>query len=72
MDGTSFWCFQLWLILLTLVNSPLNSCGFKENCFKTVFLLSMALGKRRSEIYDLSCSEVQFSEESVSFGTFPG
>lgn len=67
--------WDLALVLSTLISSPfepLESCGFKELTFKTVFLLALASGRRRSEIHALSCSEVQFSGDSVSLGMFPG
>lgn len=67
--------WDLALVLSALVDSPfepLDACGFKELTFKTVFLLALASGRRRSEIHALSYSEVQFSEDLVSLDTFPG
>ena len=70
--------FPKWdiAVVLSALNSspfePLDSCGFKELTFKTVFLTALASGRRRSEIHALSCSDVQFSDQSVSLSTFPG
>ena len=37
-----------------------------------MFLTAAASGRRRSEIQPLSCSDIQFSGQSVSLSTFPG
>ena len=49
---------------------PLDSCGFKELTYKTVVLTNLASG--HSKIHALSCSDVKFSDQSVSLSTFPG
>ena len=67
--------WDLALVLSTLSGDlfePLQSCGFKELTFKTVFLTALATGRRRSEIHAFSSAEVQFSNVSVSLCTFPG
>lgn len=67
--------WDLSVVLSSLLDSPfepLEACGFKELTWKTVFLLALASGRRRSELHALSFSDVQFSEHSVSLSTFPG
>ena len=67
--------WDLAIVLAALSNAPfepLEECGFKELTLKTVFLTALASGRRRSEIHALVCSDIKFSEHSVSLGTFPG
>ena len=67
--------WDLAIVLAALSNAPfepLEECGFKELTLKTVFLTALASGRRRSEIHALVCSDIEFSEHSVSLGTFPG
>ena len=65
--------WDLALVLSTLSGDlfePLQSCGFKELTFKTVFLTALATGRRRSEIHAFSSADVQFSNELVSLYNF--
>ena len=67
--------WDLAIVLAALSNAPfepLEECGFKELTLKTVFLTALASGRRRSEIHALVCSDIEFSEHSVTLGTFPG
>ena len=67
--------WDLAVVLSSLLSSPfepLETCGFKELTWKTIFLLALASGRRRSELHAFSVSHVQFSEHSVSLSTFPG
>ena len=70
--------FPKWdlAVVLTALNTtpfePLESCGFKELTYKTVFLTALASGRRRSEIHALSCHDVHFTDQSVNLMTFPG
>lgn len=67
--------WDLAVVLTTLVSDifePLQTCGFKELTFKTVFLTALATGRRRSEIHAFSATDAQFSDGSVSLCTFPG
>ena len=70
--------FPKWglAIVLAVLSSapfePLKECGFKELTLKTFFLTALAWGRRRSEIHALVCSNIEFSEHSVSLGTFLG
>ena len=71
---THFPKWDLALVVSTLSGELfeiLQSCGFKELTSKTVFLTALATGRRRSEIHAFSSADVQFSDESVSFCTFP-
>ena len=72
---THFPKWDLAVVLSALTTSPfepLETCGFKEMTFKTVFLIALASGRRRSEIHALSYSDVHFSDHSVTLSTFPG
>ena len=63
------------MVLTVLVSppfEPLESCDFKELTLRTVLLLALALGQRRSEIHTLSYSKVRLFEDSESLGMFPG
>ena len=67
--------WDLTLVLSSLLAppyEPLESCGFKELTLKTVFLIAFASGRRRSEVHAFSVTDVQFSDQSVTFFTFPG
>lgn len=67
--------WDLAIVLSTLAGDifePLQTCGFKELTFKTVFLTALATGRRRSEIHAFSAALAQFSDCSVSLCTFPG
>ena len=63
--------FHKWdlAVVLTALNTtpfePLESCGFKELTYKTVFLTALASGRRRSEIHALSCHDVHFTDQSI-------
>ena len=69
--------FPKWdfAVVFTALNTtpfePLESCGFKELTYKTVFLTALASGSRRSEIHALSCHDVHFTDQSVNLMTFP-
>ncbi len=55
---------------------PINSCSLKFLTYKTVFLIALASGRRRSEIHALSadnaCVNFTHDESAVELHTFPG
>lgn len=55
---------------------PLDSCSLKFLTFKTVFLIALASGRRRSEIHAFSSDEAAVSftsdESAVELHTYPG
>ena len=66
--------WNLAVVLSSLSSAPfepLDFFGFKELTLKTVFLTTLASGRRHSD-FALSCSDVQFTVQLVDLLTFPG
>ena len=69
--------WSLALVLRVLREAPfepMDSISFKALTFKTVFLLALASGRRRSEIHALGVSDglIKFSKTEAVLRTSPG
>ena len=75
-DKGAFPKWDLAIVLAALSSTPfepLEECELKELTLITFFPpTALALGRRRSKIHSLVHSDIEFSENSVSLGTFPG